>query len=487
MTTTDNQLIGVEHLAAMSPTEYDRVREVEAKKRNARVTTLDKEVATMRRSLVCRESSMVVDIEPWSEPVKGAELLDTIYATIKRHIVCEDEIAQAATLWITFTWFIDYVQVAPLAIITAPEKRCGKTQLLEIISKLSRRPLLTSNISPAAIFRVIEAHSPTLIIDEADSFLKDNEQARGILNSGHTRQTAYVIRTVGEDHEPQRFSTWGAKAICGIGSQAETLMDRAIDLELRRKLVTEDVESQRRADPKIFKRLSSMLARYAIDYGDVVEHVPPDLPAELNDRAQDNWEPLLAIADCAGPEWATKARQAALKISGKSEETVSIPSELLADIQDIFEGNSHIGKYPLGELLKELIKDDLKAWSTYNRGKPLTPRQLRNRLKDYGIKTKDIREGNRVLKGYDAKQFKDVFKRYLSSPLPEKSATTLQNTETPMNTGLSDVASIPECSATEKPSATANSLANKDCSVEAFIAAAPETEGVFESKFDFDE
>lgn len=43
---------------------------------------------------------------------------------------------------------------------------------------------------------------PTMLIDEADTFLCDNDELRGVLNTGHTRATAYVIRTVGEDHEP---------------------------------------------------------------------------------------------------------------------------------------------------------------------------------------------------------------------------------------------------------------------------------------------
>jgi Protein of unknown function (DUF3631) len=32
----------------------------------------------------------------------------------------------------------------------------------------------------------------------------------------------------------------------------------------------------------------------------------PELPDELDDRAQDIWEPLLAIADLAGGDWPTR-------------------------------------------------------------------------------------------------------------------------------------------------------------------------------------
>jgi hypothetical protein len=44
-------------------------------------------------------------------------------------------------------------------------------------------------------------------------FVKDNDELRGVLNSGHTRATAFVISVQGEEHEPVKFSTWGPKAI----------------------------------------------------------------------------------------------------------------------------------------------------------------------------------------------------------------------------------------------------------------------------------
>jgi hypothetical protein len=106
---------------------------------------------------------------------------------------------------------------SPLLALTSPEKRCGKTTTLSLLTRLVPRPLLSSNISPAALFRIVEKYCPTLLIDEADSFLRDKEELRGILNSGHTRDAAYVVRTVGDDKEPCRFSTWAPKAVALIG------------------------------------------------------------------------------------------------------------------------------------------------------------------------------------------------------------------------------------------------------------------------------
>ena len=44
---------------------------------------------------------------------------------------------------------------------------------------------MSANITAAAIFRTVEAARPTLLIDEADSFLSDKEDIRGVLNAGY--------------------------------------------------------------------------------------------------------------------------------------------------------------------------------------------------------------------------------------------------------------------------------------------------------------
>jgi putative DNA primase/helicase len=189
----------IDRLASLDPIAYDGEREAAAERLSCRVSTLDKLVSAKRSERAESEAvELCADTEPCAEPVNVVELLDTVRAVIRRFIVCEPETATAATLWIAFTWIIGDVHVAPLAIITAPEKGCGKTQLLVVIGRLSRRALFASNISPAATFRVIEAKSPTLLIDEADAFFRENEELRGVINSGHTRTSAYVIRTVGD-------------------------------------------------------------------------------------------------------------------------------------------------------------------------------------------------------------------------------------------------------------------------------------------------
>lgn len=355
------------------------------------------------------------------EPISPAELLTDISNVSERFIVCPKETITAATLWAAMTWFVDVIQVAPLAVITAPEKRCGKSQMLFLLSRIVNRPLAASNITPAALFRSIDAWQPTLLIDEADTFMRENEELRGLINCGHTRESAYTIRVVGDDHTPKKFLVWGAKALAGIGKLPDTIMDRSITLELRRKKPEESTERLRHAESDLFIVLAKKLARFAQDYSEIIRTAKPELPQSLNDRAQDNWEPLFAIAEIAGTEWLQRARAAALKLSNDTEQPRSIGIQLLADIQEIYDPQ-YTNRFSTAELITELCKDDEKPWATYNHGSPITPRQIAIRLRDFGIFSNTIRFGLTTAKGYSYLQFADIFARYLV----DSSVTTSQ-------------------------------------------------------------
>src|SRR5262249_30104367 len=133
----------------------------------------------------------------------------------------------------------------------------------------------------------------------------------GILNSGHTRRTAYVLRTVGEDHEPRQFATWAPLAIAMIGELPGTLADRSIVLSMRRKRPDEKVKPlPLDASTEPFKTLRSQCARWAIDNFDKVREATPPVPDTLHDRAADNWRPLCAIAEVAGEEWPARIKKA---------------------------------------------------------------------------------------------------------------------------------------------------------------------------------
>jgi hypothetical protein len=370
-----------------------------------------------------QKGNFVIDeVLPCDYPIEPCLLLNKLKEIISMTIVADETTIDSAVLWIAMTWFIDVIQVAPLAVITAPEKRCGKSTMLFLLNKLVNRPLMASNITPAALFRTIEMYRPTIMIDEADTFVKDNEELRGVLNCGHTRDSAFVIRTVGKDHEPKRFNVWGAKALAGIGACPDTIMDRAIVLELRRKLPEEKVNKIRHIPQENFDILRSELARFSNDFSQSIKIAQPELPSFMNDRAQDNWEPLFAIAAQASLEWLERATRSATKLSNE-EIVYSTGTELLFDIQEILEAEN-IERIKTIDLIYKLCADEEKQWASFNKGKQITPRQLSKLLKEYQIKSGSIRINFENAKGYYAKDFQESFSRYLSSNVDIQSNVT---------------------------------------------------------------
>jgi hypothetical protein len=405
-------LIALCEVRSNDAARFARIRVEVKASRVVSLVEFDKLTATAAAS---DEPSMFPDVEPWGDPVDGAELLRDIVSAIRRHVIADLPTIYGAALWIVHTWLIDVLFVSPIANVTAPEMRCGKTVLLTALGKLCYRPLQVANIAPAALFRSIEAWSPTLLIDEVDTFLREHEEARGILNSGFTRDSAFVIRCAGDEHTPTKFATWGAKALCGIGKIADTLSDRSIPLRLRRKTPSESVQNIRHADPAQWEMLRARIARWTDDHRAGIARARPATVDGLNDRANDCWEPLLAIADAVGAEWPKLARMAACVLHGLDADTPTIGAQLLTDIREAFGSRE---KLFTADLLAALIADEESPWPTWNRGRPMTARQLSGRLGEFGIRPGTIRIGTHTGKGYGLDAFADAFGRYLPADPP---------------------------------------------------------------------
>jgi putative DNA primase/helicase len=158
--------------------------------------------------------------------------------------------------------------------------------------------------------------------------------------------------------------------------------------------------------------LAAKLARFGEDHGATIGRARPSLPDALNDRAQDNWEPLLAIADLAGGDWPSEARTAALAISGDGEDDLSTNEELLSDIRDIFVA-AGVERISMADLLERLCADDTAPSATWSRGRPISVRQLGKKLSEFGVIARSLRVSGTTQKGFERAQFEDAWRRYL--------------------------------------------------------------------------
>jgi len=325
----------------------------------------------------------------------------------------------ACSLWTVLTYIYDGFRILPLLGVTSPEKRCGKTTLLEVLQGLVKSSLLASNISSASFYRVIEAHRPCLLVDEMDTFIKDNDELRGIINSGHTRQSAFVIRTNGETLEPEKFSTWAPKVVSMIGYLPDTVNDRSIKIRMKRKAPS---ETSKRLTLDFYGEKESIrrkCERWGQDNIERLKKAHPEMPFLDNDRGLDNWLPLIAIADAAGGDWPNLAREAMTEIEDTdSDETIR--QELLQDIKEIFDTHK-VDRIGSKDLVNSLIEIEDRPWGDWRRGQAITQNALAKILKPFGISSNTIRIDEKTFKGYKLDQFTDTFKRYLlysKFPLP---------------------------------------------------------------------
>ena len=436
----------LDELASIDPVKYDpRRQSVLDEYPGLRATTLDKEIAKRRREGVPTGSGSEVIFntpELLDRDVGSDELMNTLIGYITRYLILPERADIAISLWILHTYTHQTARISPILAITSPDMRCGKSTVISVLSRLCCKPLLASNISPSAVFRTTEKYQPSLLIDEADTFLKDNEELRGIINCGHTRDTAFVIRNVpsGDDFEPRQYSTWAPKAIAKIGGLPATIADRSINVSMRRKMDHEQVEKLSLVGSDDSELVAQLCATWANQNMVALHGSSPELPTELNDRAQDNWTPLLSISEQLGGVWTKRASDVALALSLDKGDDESVGTMLLSDLMDTFGSENRM---PTHQILEELVKLEDRPWAEWNRGKQMSPRGLARQLEKYEIKPTTIRFTGGPAKGYMREDLQDAFNRYV---LPLRTPNNPLQPVTPLQTspdaGFSESVSV---------------------------------------------
>lgn len=353
----------------------------------------------------------------------GAELLDELRSLITRYVVVPSaEALDAVTLWIAATHLQAAFQHAPRLVITGPQKRCGKSRLLDVVTETVHRPVITVNASSAAIFRSITDQPPTLLVDEADTLFgtpknaEKNEDLRGLLNAGHQRNRP-TLRVVGlgTEQKVQEFPTFAMAALAGIGDMPDTIMDRAIVVRMRRRGPGETVQSFRsRRDTPHLHAVRNRLAAWAKPRTTQAAEAEPKMPVE--DRAADTWEPLVIVADLAAGRWPERARAACTALTSaeaaQSEDADGHKTRILVDIRTAFAAEGDLEALPTERLITALRDMPEAPWAEYGTS-GLNARHLQLLLRDYGISSANIRFKNGTQrKGFTRNQFLDAWTRY---------------------------------------------------------------------------
>lgn len=398
-------------------------------------------------------ASVIADLPDTPQAVDTAALLGRVEAFVRRFVrLPSDAAATALALFVLHTHAIDASEQTPYLLVTSPERQSGKTRLLEVLELKVRRPWRVAGASEAALFRKIEQDQPTLLLDEVDAIFGSNservEPIRGMLNAGN-RRGACVARMVGKGSEQKvvDFAVYGAKMLAGISTTKlpDTLTDRAIVIQMQRRQAGERVERFRyRHASQDAEPIRAALEAWAPAAVEMLQAAEPELPGDLSDRQADAWEALLAIADHAGGEWPANARRAALELSVLDEE-IGYGAQLLAAIRTALGDAQMIWT---GDLLDVINRDDSLPFGGWRNGQGLDARGLAKLLKPYGVKSRTLRMGSEVAKGYSLADLAEPFARYLAASVTHVTGNT-ETLEKPLKNaacnGVTDVTANTGC------------------------------------------
>lgn len=357
---------------------------------------------------------------------EGARALNNTRTFLERFIAYpSDDAAIAHTLWIAHTHCVDMFENTPRIAFLSPEPGSGKSRALELTEALVPRPVLSVNASTAYIFRKISDDSglPTLLLDEVDAIFSGgktdaNEDLRGLLNSGYRRGAVAGRAAVrGREIVTEEWPSFCAVALAGLNQLPDTLMTRSVVVSMKRRRHDQKVEPyRRRVNGAEAIDLYDTLVDFAQRAQPFLEDAWPELPDSIEDRDADVWEPLIAIADAAGGEWPTSARESAVRmVDSAKNRPATLGIRLLADIRVAFGTRDRLST---ADLLGELHAMDSAPWGNV-KGEPIDARFLARTLSKYEIETNNtIRVNGSVAKGYTLAHFADAWGRYLPSPNP---------------------------------------------------------------------
>jgi len=369
----------------------------------------------------------------------GPELLCRTEAFFQRFLVLPPLGALVLALYSFATHCFQLFDQFAYLVLLSPVKGCGKTRVTETLEGPAANVLLTAGISEAALFRLIETRSPTLVLDEAEALSGKSERAeaiRSLLNAGNRADTL-VYRCQGPNHELRGFRVYGPKIICAIRVCPETVKDRAIVLWMQKKLPTQPVERfiRSRVKPEgeaLRKEIAGLVKTAHQEIASAYQGL--DL-AFLPDRDAENWMPLFALATVLAPERLADLHAVAERLTGQKvaeDQDDSLSLRLLGDIQEVWSEDEPT--IFTDELLRRLSGVEDAPWG---REVPLDPRKLARMLRPFGLSSQQVRMlgSEKTSKGYRREAFQVAARPYLAAPGKQAKQPATGAVETPISHG----------------------------------------------------
>jgi Protein of unknown function (DUF3631) len=391
----------LDDLANLSPAQYGQKRQSVSDEYGIQLKFLDQEYEQRRRK--ARGSNGHATTPPVPEELiakgralAGSTVLSSVYDFLGRFVAYPSVYARIAhTLWCAHTHLMDVWDSTPRIAFMSPTKKSGKSRALEVTALLVPRPVHAVNVSPAYLFRKVadEAGRPAILYDEVDNLFGSKDPGKGdviaLLSAGH-RKGAVAGRCVVVDGRvtTEEIEAYAGVALAGLRNLPDTLSSRSVFIGMRRRTRGEKVEPLRiRIRSKEAQPVFDNLAAWCASIESAITGKYPEIPAQVTDRDADCWECLLTIADAAGNEWPTLAREAAVFLVERgAEHSQTQGIQLLSDLYVVFKGVERMSTAVLLGKLHNLPESEWNDMKDTHR--PLTDRGLAEMLRDFEIKPK---------------------------------------------------------------------------------------------------
>ena len=340
----------------------------------------------------------------------GAALLTEIALFVRKYVHIDAPSADAVALWTVMTYIHPRLEVAPFLALMSATRRCGKSALRGVLQTLVRKPFTCSGrITEAVLFRLVEIHEPTLLLDEIDTYLRDDPHLRGDINGSQERSGAQAVRCVGDDNLPRGFNTWCAKLFAGIGHLPATTADRALIVRMERAPRSARLAPWRERDRDGVDELRGRILRWITDNENAILAAlrRQSFPPVLHDRARDAWESLFAIADVAGGDWCAprgRAWEASIFIAARGDtDGESARETLIGDLYAVFAEHGDPAWLATDTILGKLNAMESRPWPEWGRsGNKMTARGLAKELRHFGVEPRNHQfENGRQRKSYE--------------------------------------------------------------------------------------
>jgi hypothetical protein len=357
--------------------------------------------------------------EPWPEPVDLAELLMELSIKTARYVAMPRHFQMtAAVLWAAHAWTYDHdIPVhSPMLAATSPDPTSGKSTLISVLGYATPRFRLNIETTGPTLYRFVDQYKPTLGLDEADDIFHRRSDLKHIINAGWTRGSRIPRQEkINGVWTTLFFDPFCPKMIGLLGKNLpHATRTRCIELRMEPKRDDERAEDFDQRDDAEFAVLRRKFARWAADNAAALKDAKPIMPGSITNRAAANWKLLLAIADLAGSQWPVRAREAAERLT-RTRHRPSLGVQMLAEFKEYAISTGK--KLVTSEAMEAYLRSDpTSVWADYNRGGPITQRQIAILLEQYEIYPRPLHPTGRkdfARRGYKISQFTDAFARYL--------------------------------------------------------------------------